>query len=103
MFNPDPKPEPRKKKEKKYISKAGNKMTDLYKEYKVIRLWYLEYNPKCERCGTKGSQIHHKRGRVGKLLIDREYFMTVCFQCHRYIEDNPVKAKENGWSISRLT
>jgi hypothetical protein len=39
---------------------------------------------------------------LGKLLYDERYFMAVCKEHHRIIEDNPDAAKQNGYSLSRL-
>ena len=103
-MKPDPKPEPRKKNKRRripYISKA--RQADL-KIYAVARDQYLKDNPMCERCKIERSdQIHHKKGKVGSMLYNKTYFMAVCFECHRYIEDNPNESKQKGWSLNRLT
>ena len=71
---------------------------------------YLKTNPECEahfcNCNTPTEHltIHHKMGRVGyasgikreqgvPLLQDADYFLAVCVSAHRWIEDNPAKAK----------
>jgi hypothetical protein len=52
---------------------------------------------------SEGIQIHHKKGRIGHLLWNTKYFLAVCPNCHRYIEDHPEQARSNGWSLSRLS
>jgi hypothetical protein len=49
-------------------------------------------------------------GRVGfaddkgiPLLIDVRYFVPVCREAHRMIEENPKMAKDKGYSYSRIT
>jgi len=62
---------------------------------------------------TMDSDIHHKMGRTGyadkwardndiSLLIDARFFLAVSRTDHQWIELNPVKAKELGYSYSRL-
>lgn len=46
-------------------------------------------------------QIHHKRGRLGSLVHDKEHFAGTCDKCHRWIHDNPKMAKAYGWIESR--
>lgn len=74
--------------------------------YKKVREIYLNDNPNCEAklqgCSYEATEIHHKKGRVGNLLQDDFYFLAVCRCCHVWIEENPVKAKELGLSLSRL-
>lgn len=48
-------------------------------------------------------QVHHKKGRIGSLLTDQKYFLCVCGVCHRFLEDNSQWAKDNGYSLSRLS
>jgi hypothetical protein len=62
----------------------------LYRERKKE---YFKANPKCERCGEKATDIHHKNGRNGKRLVDSEYFMSACRKCHTWIHENPVEAR----------
>lgn len=61
---------------------------------------------------TMGSDIHHKKGRIGyadkrrkaqeiSLLIDIEYFLAVSRVGHQYIEANPRIAMEVGWTLTR--
>jgi hypothetical protein len=105
MFNPQPKPDKTQKKPKKRIKPVADKRKNLNEEYKVIRdLWIKD--KVCKRCGNINVQLHHGAGRNGSingtpLLIYVPYFVALCAQCHRYIEDNPDYAKENGYSFTR--
>lgn len=84
------------------ISKVSKKRREDIRLYQVVRAVYMNNNPICERCHDKHSdQLHHRAGRIGKLLYDQRYFMAVCDPCHKYIELNPLEAKENGWSVTR--
>lgn len=45
----------------------------------------------------KLSEIHHRNGRVGKLLRCQKYWMAVSKQGHRWIHANIREAREHGW------
>ena len=83
---------------KQYSTKRAKQM----REYKKIRDKYLEDKPLCERCGSISNQVHHQKGRIGDLLTDNRYFLSVCEECHRHIEDHPRESREKGFTISRL-
>lgn len=67
---------------------------------------YLDENPYCEArlssCTIQAIEVHHKKGRIGKLLNDKKFFLSVCRNCHEWIERHPKEAKELELSISRL-
>lgn len=82
--------------------------------YKNARKEYLELHECCEvklpgcsiptiEFDSKGLQIHHKKGRIGDLLTDKNYFLAVCHNCHVYLEQNPLFARLHGYSLSRLS
>jgi hypothetical protein len=66
---------------------------------------YLTKNIRCEvkGCNRVSEDVHHKKGRVGKLLYDEKYFLAVCREHHTEIESHPELAIKNGYSLSRLT
>lgn len=67
------------------------------KEYKIIRDKFMQENPRCERCGAPATENHHKNGRNGLRLLDVNYFMAVCRNCHRWIHEHPKESREKGW------
>jgi len=83
------------------MRKVSKKRSKQLKEYKKVRENWLEDNYICERCGSWGNEIHHKRGRFNERLNDTDYFMTVCSPCHRYIHDNSQESYDKGWLISK--
>lgn len=95
---------PPEKKKPKPIAKRSKKRAKQETEYSKVRRIYLEHFPVCEvwNCGLKSTQIHHRMGRIGPLLIDVNHFLAVCDTCHSYIENHPLWAKEQGYSESRL-
>jgi len=57
-------------------------------------------------CGVRGcvdiaTEIHHKKGREGKWLLDEKYWMPVCRFHHARIEENRAWAKEQGYLLPR--
>ena len=84
--------------------KIGDKQKEELKKYRKARRIFITQHPRCQVSGCKNvaEHIHHKAGRLGDLLLDTKYFMSVCPEHHRQIEENPERAKENGYSESRL-
>lgn len=83
-------------------SKKGQKED---RKYTVKRLQFLAQpkNLRCPITGEIATEIHHMKGRVGKLLLDDRFWLAVSREGHRRIEENPEWAKEMGYSLSRLT
>lgn len=89
------------------IKRRSEKRAKQEREYIKENKIYLEEHPYCEakvQChGMLSSQVHHKKGRIGDLLLNKEFWLPVCGQCHDWIENNPLEAKEKGLSLSRLS
>jgi hypothetical protein len=71
--------------------------------YSKLRKVYLN-RPENKICPIKGvptTEVHHKKGRIGTLLIEIEFWVALSREGHDYVEDNPVWAKENGYSLNR--
>lgn len=49
----------------------------------------------------QANQIHHKRGRIGDLLTNKEFFMAVSPQGHNYIHHFTKESYEKGWMLNR--
>ena len=96
--------EKKEAKKRKPIPKKSAKRVDEEKVYRKERDRYLKSFQMCEvkGCPSFALDIHHKKGRIGSLLTDSNYFMGVCRSCHKVIEENPVWAKEKGYSLDRL-
>jgi hypothetical protein len=43
------------------------------------------------------SEVHHRRGRVGRLLLDDRHWMPVSKSGHRWIHKHPNLARERQW------
>lgn len=94
----------KEEKEKKPISIRSVKRMAEERLYDKKKKEYLTEHIRCEvkGCNRVSEQLHHRKGRIGKLLYDERFFMAVCRAHHRIIEDNPDEAKNNGYSLSRL-
>jgi ribosomal protein S27AE len=66
-------------------------------EYRKKRDVFLKKNPLCARCGKKSIDLHHSKGRIGRLLCADEHWFAVCRTCHNWIGDNPNQAREEGF------
>jgi hypothetical protein len=86
------------------IKKVSDKRKSENKEYTKLRKLFLAEYTICQVKGCKElpTEVHHKKGRIGKLLTDTRYFLGVCRECHSKIELEPTWAKENNYSLNRL-
>lgn len=82
--------------------KISDKEKERQKKFKPIRAKFIKEHPYCCMCGKKATEVHHGRGKVGKLLLDARWFKSMCADHHRWAELHPKEAKEKGVSFSRL-
>lgn len=73
--------------------------------YNAIKEMFLRNDDycRCGRCvsrempmGLIATEIHHKKGRAGWLLVDIRYWVQVSKECHRWIHDHPEEATKLG-------
>ena len=59
-------------------------------------------NHQCQRCGTQGSDYHHRRRRAVKTHFQHCLCNAVllCRTCHGWVHSNPAKARELGLIVS---
>ena len=57
--------------------------------------------PGCLRSTGQDLTIHHKKGR-GKFYLDMTTWISLCINCHRWVEEHPAEAKEMLLSENRL-
>lgn len=97
-------------KKPKIIKSVSDKQKQKNLEYSKVRKEFLS-KPENSFCRVQVDgclhvtglelQIHHMMGRIGKLLTDTKYFLPCCGNCHRWVEDNSLIAKELGFSLNR--
>jgi hypothetical protein len=74
---------------------AGRRLI-MDKLYRPRRARWLARNTVCAVTGTRATEVHHARGRVGTLLIDERFWVAVSRPGHRWIEDNKELARKSG-------
>jgi hypothetical protein len=94
-----------KLKDCKPIKKVSDKRKIENLKYQVLRIEFLSKpeNQKCPITGKQTTDIHHKKGRIGDLLLDTTYWVALSREGHKFVEENPIWAKENGYSLNRLS
>lgn len=72
--------------------------------YSELRRVFLNRpeNKVCPVTGQPTTDVHHRKGRIGKLLLDTKYWLAVSREGHKKIEENPEWAYKMGYSIKRL-
>jgi len=89
----------------KPIKKVSDKRKIENAKYLVLRIEFLgkPENQKCPINGKPTTDVHHMKGRIGDLLLDTRYWVALSREGHKFVEENPEWAKENGYSLNRLT
>lgn len=71
--------------------------------YAQVRVKFKQEHPRCECCHLihgraprKTDDIHHTRGRIGRLLTMTRFFKAACRDCHIWIDDHPDLARGLG-------
>jgi hypothetical protein len=87
------------------IPKVSKKRQIENAKYSVLRIEFLGKieNRICPITKQPTTDIHHKKGRIGSLLLDTRYWIALSREGHKFVEENPEWAKENGYSLNRLT
>jgi hypothetical protein len=64
--------------------------------YRRERELFLLEHPLCAMpgCLSPSREIHHKRGRIGPLLLIKEFWAGLCAAHHRWIGEHPREARE---------
>ena len=66
---------------------------------------FLESHWRCEvdtiGCTKTATEVHHRKGRSGYLLLHVPFFRACCSLCHRYVHANPTWSYEVGHLIRR--
>jgi len=68
-----------------------------------IKFLMLPENKICPITKQPTTDLHHKKGRIGALLLDKRYWIALSREGHKQVEENPEWAKENGYSLNRLS
>ena len=87
------------------MRQKSKKMQKLDAKYSQLRRGFLNDYPMCQasllKCTNRSTDVHHKKGR-GIYHNDVSTWLSVCRNCHNWIEAHPIEAEELGFSISRI-
>ena len=87
-------------------NEKSEKQTVADKAYAIVAKAFKAANPVCQAqlqgCTKATSDVHHKLGRSGRMLLDEEHFLAVCRHCHSQIELKSDFAKALGLSGNRI-
>lgn len=79
------------------VSKARAKQLRLYaKELKVWRSDPVNRTCRFPGCQCCDVENHHTRGRVGRLLLDKQFWVPLCRRHHEWVGCNPGNARKLG-------
>lgn len=75
-------------------------------DYGIARKLFLRQRPNCEACpkmvgmhpcvdarSHPATDVHHKKGRQGKLLLNQKHWIPCCSHSHDFIHRNPAIAR----------
>jgi hypothetical protein len=74
------------------------------REYAQLRAAFLVANPRCgfPSCDQPATDVHHRRGRIGPLLLDVAKWTAICRPHHSWVTEHPEAAVELGISELRI-
>lgn len=88
------------------INKVSKKLSKEQSIYRGKRIIFLAEKPYCKAalkgCTGIATTVHHTKGRIGLLLNDVTFWVGLCINCHKWVEEHPKEAKELGLSKDRL-
>jgi hypothetical protein len=82
---------------------AKKKLDDIIYKSERIKFLMLPENKICPITKKEATTIHHKKGRLGSLYLDKTFWVALSMEGHEFVEKNPEWAKENGYSLNRLS
>jgi hypothetical protein len=53
-------------------------------------------------CDRIAREVHHRKGRVGPLLLDERFWSALCKPCHAWVTGHPERSYELGISERRV-
>lgn len=83
-----------------YIRARTPKRKTDEQEYGRRRKIFLRNHPWCAVAKAlhekprRATQVHHKRGRIGRLLLDERHWLPVSSWGHEWINSHPAEARK---------
>lgn len=72
------------------------------REFAPLAEAFLEEHDRCEfplGCDQPSVVVHHKRGRFGRRLLDRDWWAAACNFHNNYAEEQTGAALACGWLV----
>lgn len=87
---------------RKYLRGMSSSRRDKMKDYMKLRSVFLRGRP-CAfpGCMRQAEDVHHSRGRAGKLFLAVEFFIGLCRRHHDWVGNNIEKARQLGLICER--
>lgn len=96
-------------KKRKPLKKISRSQRTRSRAYFALTAAFLERpeNQHCQICVRRreagedillhqATEVHHRRGRIGRLLTHEPEFVPSCFECRQWPHQHPRKARELG-------
>ena len=92
-------------KNNKYMRNKSKKLYIREVKYFLERKEFLDKpeNHICPITGERTTDVHHKAGRVGKILLEQVYLLAVSRDGHDWIHNHPKESYEKGYLIRSST
>lgn len=88
------------------VKKVGDKMKEDLKIYRKEARKFITANPKCKMnmkgCEGEARCVHHSKGRIGDLLLDKRYWVPSCYHCNLMVEIKDAEARNKGLKLSKF-
>ena len=85
-------------KPRKPIRKVSAERSKRLREYAKRRVFFLAQFTNCAVFPElRSNEIHHTRGRVGRLLNMEDYWLPVSRKGHDWINAHPAEARKRTW------
>jgi hypothetical protein len=91
---------PAEKKQYKIARRSKKRAKEEIVYNQLVKVWLI--GKICPITKKPATEVHHKKGRIGKLLLDTRFWLGVTRKGHKWIEEHPEEAKKLGYSLSRL-
>lgn len=93
---------------RKPINRVSKKRRRDLAVYTQQRKWFLAANPFCAwglaqepQQHLRSEEVHHVRGRAGRLYLNEKFWMAVSHVGHQAIHERPELARQQGLLCQR--
>lgn len=87
------------------MAAASTKYAARLRAYRVTRRTFLAARQRCEfpaGCTMPATEVHHRKGRIGPLLLDETHWSALCHDHHAWVTEHPAESVAMGISELRV-